>query len=405
MKQCWRRTALCRTALPGSDAARAAKKGETRLEIIVLVLFLTVVMPRLKDMSLPKKFTDSGAKFYAPSLNANGAVQARPRAAGRRRAGKAASGGAVGVGCAALCVLFACVGLNQLAENAFFVYSLGSAVTLAADVAQYGLLSLAFGKLSKLGFRLFERVKHFRLYRDIINLQEACPLADIARASGRSAAAVEKDLKELVRRGYFPFGFVDDETGCFLGQQRGVAAEKPQRAKEQDERARAKPRRRKKKSAGGARCAAAQSAFAAQGESFLRELDTQIKEIDDEEIAQSARGIREKAQDIFEWVRSHPDAQDDVRRFCDYYMPTTLRLLQVYNEVEPHTASSEAAASVRTEVRGVLAPVNDAFANLLDSLFAGRRAGRERRGGRPEGRVVAGGPCGRQPCRTCGAQD
>ena len=38
----------------------------------------------------------------------------------------------MGVGCAALCVLFACVGLNQLAENAFFVYSLGSAVTLAA---------------------------------------------------------------------------------------------------------------------------------------------------------------------------------------------------------------------------------------------------------------------------------
>lgn len=193
------------------------KKGETRLEIIVLVLFLTVVMPRLKDMSLPKKFTDSGAKFYAPSLNANGAVQARPPRA-RPDGGALAKqllGGAVGVGCAALCVLFACVGLNQLAENAFFVYSLGSAVTLAADVAQYGLLSLAFGKLSKLGFRLFERVKHFRLYRDIINLQEACPLADIARASGRSAAAVEKDLKELVRRGYFPFGFVDDETAAF----------------------------------------------------------------------------------------------------------------------------------------------------------------------------------------------
>ena len=68
-------------------------------------------------------------------------------------------------------------------------------------------------------------------------------------------------------------------------------------------------------------------------------------------------------------MQSHPGAQDDVRRFCDYYMPTTLRLLKVYNEVEPHTASSEAAANVRNEVRDVLAPVNDAFANLLDSLL------------------------------------
>lgn len=93
-------------------------------------------------------------------------------------------GGAVGVGCAGAVRAVCRVGLDQLAENAFFVYSLGSAVTLAAGVAQYGLLSLAFGKLSKLGFRLFERVKHFRLYRNIINLQEACPLADIAAHRG-----------------------------------------------------------------------------------------------------------------------------------------------------------------------------------------------------------------------------
>lgn len=337
------------------------------MEIIVLILFLTVVMPRLKEMSMPKKFTDSGAKFYAPNLNANGAARARrPAPADGGTLAKQLLGGAVGVGCAALCVLFACVGLSQLAENAFFIYSLSSAVTVAADVAQYGLLSLAFGKLSQLGFRLFTCVKNFRRYRDIINLQEACPLADIARASGRSVAAVEKDLKDLVRRGYFPFGFVDDETGCFWANNAVWRLKNPQRAKQQDEQARAKPRRKKAKKPAAAQ---PQSAFAAQSQNFLRELDAQIKEIDDEEIAKSARGIREKAQDIFEWVQSHPGAQDDVRRFCDYYMPTTLRLLKVYNEVEPHTASSEAAANVRSEVRDVLAPVNDAFANLLDSLL------------------------------------
>ena len=93
------------------------------MEIIVLILFLTVVMPRLKDMSMPKKFTDSGAKFYAPSLNANGAAQARrPGAPAARRPRPQHKGGAVGVGCAALCVLFACVWLDQLAENAFFVF-------------------------------------------------------------------------------------------------------------------------------------------------------------------------------------------------------------------------------------------------------------------------------------------
>ena len=92
------------------------------MEIIVLILFLTVVMPRLKEMSMPKKFTDSGAKFYAPNLNANGAARARrPAPADGGTLAKQLLGGAVGVGCAALCVLFACVGLSQLAENAFFI--------------------------------------------------------------------------------------------------------------------------------------------------------------------------------------------------------------------------------------------------------------------------------------------
>lgn len=49
---------------------------------------------------------------------------------------------------------------------------------------------------------------------------------------------MEKDLKELVRRGYFPFGFVDDETGCFWANNAVWRLKNPQRAKEQDERAR-----------------------------------------------------------------------------------------------------------------------------------------------------------------------
>lgn len=312
---------------------------------------------------MPKKLADSGAKYYAPSLRAGSAAQSRGEAAGGML-WKMLLGGAAGVGCAALCVLFACVALSELGDSFYYVWSLGSAVEAAASVAQFGLISFAFGKLSQLGFRLFERVKRFRLYRNIINLQESCPLTDIARASGRSVTAVEKDLKDLVRRGYFPFGFVDEETGCFWANNTVWRLRNPQRAQEQDQQ-RGKPRRRKTKKS----TRPAPDGFAARRKSFLEELDAQIGQIDDEAIHRSAQDIREKANDIFEWVEHHPAAQDDVRRFCDYYMPTTLRLLKVYNEVEPHTATSEAAASVRKEVQDVLAPVGAAFANLLDSLL------------------------------------
>ncbi|MFQ9900635.1 MAG: hypothetical protein ACLRWF_02495 [Ruthenibacterium sp.] len=76
-------------------------------------------------------------------------------------------------------------------------------MTVAADVAQYGLLSLAFGKLSQLGFRLFTRVKNFRRYRDIINLQEPARWRTLP-APGAQRGCRGKRFERPGAPGYFP---------------------------------------------------------------------------------------------------------------------------------------------------------------------------------------------------------
>lgn len=71
------------------------------------------------------------------------------------------------------------------------------------------------------------RIKRFRLYDAIIGERRVCPVSDIARASGRKPEEVERDLLDMVRRGYFPLGFVDAETACFYADNAAWARTEP----------------------------------------------------------------------------------------------------------------------------------------------------------------------------------
>lgn len=331
------------------------------MEIFFLIVILAVVLPRLKNVSTPKKFTDCGAKYYAPQLK-TAASAAHLFTDDRNLNQKMLLAGLVGVGGAAMAVLMLCVLLFQAGNEAWLLYSVPSAIEYVAGLAEFGLLTAVFGKVSRIGFKWLERMKNYKLYREIINVQEMCPLADIARASGRSVETVRQDLKDMVQRGYFPFGFVDEDSGCFYANNTVWRLQNPERAKKQDEQSQRKKRTTKK-------TAQKKQEPVSDSEEFLKEMKRQLADIDNEEIREKAQDIYNQAEGIFAWVKAHPDCDDDVRRFCDYYLPTTIKLLKTYNEVEPHAASSEVAAGIQKEVSGVLDPVTAAFHNLLDNLL------------------------------------
>ena len=53
-------------------------------------------------------------------------------------------------------------------------------------------------------------------------------------------------------------------------------------------------------------------------------------------------------------MKLHPECADDARRFCSYYLPTAVKLLNTYNEVAPHADESSVAAGIQSEVSQVL---------------------------------------------------
>ena len=105
------------------------------------------------------------------------------------------------------------------------------------------------------------------------------------------------------------------------------------------------------------------------GGGYLRELERQLARIENADIRAKAARLREHTEDIFAWVKLHPECADDARRFCSYYLPTAVKLLNTYNEVAPHADESSVAAGIQSEVSQVLDTMSTAFRGLMDNLL------------------------------------
>ena len=71
---------------------------------------------------------------------------------------------------------------------------------------------------------------------------------------------------------------------------------------------------------------------------------------------------------ICEWLEAHPESLPKARRFAEYYIPTTLKLLHTYNDVQGQ--QGENAEAIRRDIAGILHTLNQAYDNLYDKLLS-----------------------------------
>ena len=72
---------------------------------------------------------------------------------------------------------------------------------------------------------------------------------------------------------------------------------------------------------------------------------------------------------IFQRVKEHPEFAPDLHKFMEYYLPTTVKLLDAYEELDRQPVQGENIKNGKTEIEKTLDTLNLAFENLLDSLF------------------------------------
>lgn len=100
---------------------------------------------------------------------------------------------------------------------------------------------------------------------------------------------------------------------------------------------------------------------------------TEMKRLDDNiaDPAISAQIVRlqQLAGKIFAQVEQNPEKLPQIRKFMNYYLPTTLKILNAYDRMGEQGVSGENITSTMQKVEGMMSTIITAFEKHLDSLF------------------------------------
>ncbi len=111
---------------------------------------------------------------------------------------------------------------------------------------------------------------------------------------------------------------------------------------------------------------------------LIKERDITISElrrlnynIENEKISQQIDDIEATTTRIFDIVIAHPEKVSQISKFLNYYLPTTMKLLNTYDRMGSQGVAGENISGTMRKVEDTLDMVVNAFHKQLDTLFAG----------------------------------
>lgn len=91
--------------------------------------------------------------------------------------------------------------------------------------------------------------------------------------------------------------------------------------------------------------------------------------IEDAEISADIVRLEQVSQKIFDRVKEEPSKLTQIHKFMDYYLPTTLKLLNAYDRASAAGVSGENINATMSKVAGIMKTIVTAFEKQLDALF------------------------------------
>ena len=254
--------------------------------------------------------------------------------------------------------IFLCVTLLSMLAMTF------GAPEIAPVFGVFGVFTLGCAGLVAYGVREQKLLKRFRKYCSVIGTAPFCPVEQLAAYSGIQKGKVVRDLQLMIRRGWFPNGKLDPANSTLMldaaTYQQYLQAEKARQEREKREAEQNAPVHTGSKELDEA---------IEEGRAFIRRINQANEAIPGEEVSRKISELEDIAAHIFAAVEHNPEKLSEIRRFMNYYLPTTLKLLDAYREFDMQPAQGENILKAKKEIEDTLDTIAVAFRNLLDSLY------------------------------------
>ena len=105
------------------------------------------------------------------------------------------------------------------------------------------------------------------------------------------------------------------------------------------------------------------------GKLALSEMKRLDDNIADPGVSADIVRLGQVSEKIFQAVKDNPEKLPQIRQFMNYYLPTTLKLLNTYDRMSGAGVSGENIDGTKTKVGDMLKTIVRAFEKQLDALF------------------------------------
>lgn len=106
-----------------------------------------------------------------------------------------------------------------------------------------------------------------------------------------------------------------------------------------------------------------------EGYGYIEQLKVANEAIEDKEVSANIDRMTETGTKIFRHVEENPGKAHTIRKFMNYYLPTTLKLLNSYYKLSKQGVQGENISGTMQEIERILYTIASAFDKQLDALF------------------------------------
>lgn len=273
------------------------------------------------------------------------------------------------------------------------------------------------GGMTVIGTKRRHRIHRFYQYVRQLRGRAYCPVKELSSHIGRSERFVVKDLRKMIALGMFPEGHIDDQQTCvmlngatydqylkaqnaYLARQMeekraggriasaagdfatagyhagGAAYQDPSdhnasgmEPEPKEEAAAAASSEAKAANPGRAFLPPKVIKVLSAGDSYLTKIREANAAIPGEIISAKLDRLEEIIRKIYARIEEHPEQVDDLDKFINYYLPTTLKLVDAYRDFDAQSVQGDNIKTAKKEIESTLETIIYAFETLLDSLY------------------------------------
>lgn len=264
--------------------------------------------------------------------------------------------GAIGTGSISLLFLFVFFGMALSS-----LWSLPALIVLALGVG-------GFGYMLRTGVSQAKRLSRMKRYIGLCDDNMYINIDELAQQTQKTPKYVLKDVKKMLQLGFFPEGHLDKKETCLMlddaTYREYLRVEEHRNMVAQEEAA-------KKVTPPTPEELEMEELYSiiAEGQDYIQKLHHLNDLIEDEIVSDKLYRMEELLKEIFQRLKEAPEQMPKMRKLMNYYLPTTIKLLQAYSEFDDVSAPNQDITSAKAEIEKTIDVINEAFTELLNKLF------------------------------------